>query len=109
MPFISPEQRKNHPGISNVRQEDLDSMLPQLTSPLSPPAFNPHEIILDSNEAIAGLESPAPNAGATASAAAAFNASLMNQKFSGKDFQDIVVILRIRSRLNLVKALMISF
>jgi len=29
-------------------------MLPQLTSPLSPPAFNPADIILGSNEAIAG-------------------------------------------------------
>ena len=36
-------------------------MLPQLTSPLSPPAFNPADIILGSNEAIAGLESPALN------------------------------------------------
>ena len=35
-------------------------MLHQLTSPLSPPAFNPHEILLGSNEAIAGLDSPAP-------------------------------------------------
>lgn len=30
-----------------------------LTSPFSPPAFNPSDIILGSNEAIAGLESPA--------------------------------------------------
>lgn len=29
-------------------------MLPQLTSPLSPPAFNPADVILGSNEAIAG-------------------------------------------------------
>lgn len=40
--------------------QDADAMLPQLTSPLSPPAFNPEEIILGSNEAIAGLDSPAP-------------------------------------------------
>ena len=40
---------------------DADAMLPQLTSPLSPPAFNPADIILGSNEAIAGLESPALN------------------------------------------------
>lgn len=39
--------------------QDADAMLPQLTSPLSPPAFNPEEIILGSNEAIAGLDSPA--------------------------------------------------
>ena len=38
---------------------DADQFLPQLTSPLSPPAFNPADIILGSNEAIAGLESPA--------------------------------------------------
>ncbi|TRY70427.1 hypothetical protein TCAL_09298 [Tigriopus californicus] len=35
-----------------------DDMAP-LTSPFSPPAFNPSDIILGSNEAIAGLESPA--------------------------------------------------
>ena len=44
-------------------------MLPQLTSPLSPPAFNPHDILLGSNEAIAGLDSPAP-ASVSVSAAA---------------------------------------
>ena len=38
---------------------DADNLLPTLTSPLSPPAFNPADIILGSNEAIAGLESPA--------------------------------------------------
>ena len=38
---------------------DTDNLLPTLTSPLSPPAFNPADIILGSNEAIAGLESPA--------------------------------------------------
>lgn len=38
---------------------DADNMLPPLTSPFSPPAFNPADIILGSNEAIAGLESPA--------------------------------------------------
>ena len=42
-----------------VSNETLQ-ILPQLTSPLSPPAFNPNEILLGSNEAIAGLESPAP-------------------------------------------------
>lgn len=45
---------------ANGQQEQL----PQLTSPLSPPAFNPADIILGSNEAIAGLESPAPVPGA---------------------------------------------
>ena len=43
-----------------------DSALPQLTSPLSPPAFNPAEVTLGSNEAIAGLESPAPVRGSAA-------------------------------------------
>ncbi len=40
-----------------------DSAVPQLTSPLSPPAFNPADVVLGSNEAIAGLDSPAPNRG----------------------------------------------
>merc|ERR1712080_610325 len=69
-PFMSPKEKTpeniddfsaftNHRrAISNL--QDADSMLPQLTSPLSPPAFNPHEILLGSNEAIAGLDSPAP-------------------------------------------------
>jgi hypothetical protein len=38
---------------------EAEHTLPQLTSPLSPPAFNPADIILGSNEAIAGLDSPA--------------------------------------------------
>jgi len=37
-----------------------EQALPQLTSPLSPPAFNPADVVLGSNEAIAGLDSPAP-------------------------------------------------
>ena len=48
-------------AVSNFQNTDaMSPMLPQLTSPLSPPAFNPHEILLGSNEAIAGLDSPAP-------------------------------------------------
>ena len=43
-----------------VSNETMEQILPQLTSPLSPPAFNPNEVLLGSNEAIAGLESPAP-------------------------------------------------
>ena len=47
-------------AISNLPNIDaMSPMLPQLTSPLSPPAFNPHDILLGSNEAIAGLDSPA--------------------------------------------------
>jgi len=38
---------------------EADSYLPPLASPFSPPAFNPYDIVLGSNEAIAGLESPA--------------------------------------------------
>ena len=38
---------------------EAEHALPQLTSPLSPPAFNPADVILGSNEAIAGLDSPA--------------------------------------------------
>ena len=37
--------------------------LQQLTSPLSPPAFDPSKVLLGSNEAIAGLESPHPTKG----------------------------------------------
>ena len=33
---------------------------PPLSSPFSPPAFNPYDVDLGSNEAIAGLDSPAP-------------------------------------------------
>ena len=39
---------------------EAETFLPPLTSPFSPPAFNPYDIVLGSNEAIAGLESPAP-------------------------------------------------
>lgn len=42
---------------------EADSFLPPLGSPFSPPAFNPYDVILGSNEAIAGLDSPAPNSG----------------------------------------------
>ena len=47
-------------GMNASFNNDPDANLPQLTSPLSPPAFNPHEINLEPNEAIAGLESPMP-------------------------------------------------
>ena len=39
---------------------EADTFLPPLTSPFSPPAFNPYDIVLGSNEAIAGLDSPSP-------------------------------------------------
>jgi len=42
---------------------EAESFLPPLGSPFSPPAFNPYDVILGSNEAIAGLDSPAPNSG----------------------------------------------
>ena len=54
------------PGLSARHRRAVSTMseaetfLPPLTSPFSPPAFNPYDIVLGSNEAIAGLESPAP-------------------------------------------------
>ena len=39
---------------------EAETSLPPLTSPFSPPAFNPYDVILGSNEAIAGLDSPVP-------------------------------------------------
>jgi len=42
---------------------EAETFLPPLGSPFSPPAFNPYDVILGSNEAIAGLDSPAPNSG----------------------------------------------
>ena len=57
---------QNDDGMNNTPGVTLDdsgnsNLEPshQLTSPLSPPAFNPADVILGSNEAIAGLESPA--------------------------------------------------
>ena len=45
-------------AVSTV--SEAEHCLPPLTSPFSPPAFNPYDIILGSNEAIAGLDSPVP-------------------------------------------------
>ena len=59
-------------------------MLPQLTSPLSPPAFNPHEILLGSNEAIAGLDSPAPIP--TSEATVSNKAATLSSKLSENAF-----------------------
>merc|ERR1719319_578867 len=39
---------------------DVDGFFPPLSSPFSPPAFNPYDVDLGSNEAIAGMDSPAP-------------------------------------------------
>merc|ERR1719500_1124874 len=46
--------------MGDMRNMEADGLLPPLTSPFSPPAFNPYDIVLGSNEAIAGLDSPAP-------------------------------------------------
>ena len=46
--------------MDDMRNMEADGLLPPLTSPFSPPAFNPYDIVLGSNEAIAGLDSPAP-------------------------------------------------
>ncbi len=58
---------------NNPQQAKLnvtDPGLPQLSSPLSPPAFNPADVVLGSNEAIAGLDSPAPTRGNSVAAVA---------------------------------------
>ena len=47
-------------AVSTV--SEAEQSLPPLTSPFSPPAFNPYDIVLGSNEAIAGLDSPFPAA-----------------------------------------------
>ena len=46
--------------MADMRNMEAEGVLPPLTSPFSPPAFNPYDIVLGSNEAIAGLDSPAP-------------------------------------------------
>ena len=54
-PVLDPRHRR---AVSTM--SEAETFLPPLTSPFSPPAFNPYDIVLGSNEAIAGLESPAP-------------------------------------------------
>ena len=39
--------------VSSVSEPDAFSLLP-LTSPFSPPAFNPYDVVLGPNETIAG-------------------------------------------------------
>ena len=56
-PESGPRHRR---AVSTV--SEAEHSLPPLTSPFSPPAFNPYDIILGSNEAIAGLDSPFPAA-----------------------------------------------
>lgn len=52
--------------MQQPHQDDATTpTLPVLTSPLSPPAFNPADVVLGSNEAIAGLDSPAPSRSTT--------------------------------------------
>lgn len=52
------DRNRHRRAVSTIAEADL--FLPPLTSPFSPPAFNPYDIVLGSNEAIAGLDSPAP-------------------------------------------------
>merc|ERR1712098_805921 len=52
---VDPRHRR---AVSTV--SEAEHFLPPLTSPFSPPAFNPYDVVLGSNEAIAGLDSPLP-------------------------------------------------
>jgi len=56
-----PSPQRHRRAISTM--SEAETFLPPLGSPFSPPAFNPYDVILGSNEAIAGLDSPAPNSG----------------------------------------------
>ena len=56
-PASGPDPRHRR-AVSTV--SEAETSLPPLTSPFSPPAFNPYDVILGSNEAIAGLDSPVP-------------------------------------------------
>ena len=53
-----PTERPHRRAVSTT--SEVDGFFPPLASPFSPPAFNPYDIILGSNEAIAGLDSPVP-------------------------------------------------
>ena len=57
----SPSPPRHRRAVSTM--SEADTFLPPLASPFSPPAFNPYDIVLGSNEAIAGLDSPAPYTG----------------------------------------------
>ena len=71
---LTPAQEARHRrAVSTV--SEAENFLPALTSPFSPPAFNPYDIVLGSNEAIAGLDSPAPG----------LNKSRRDQAFSWLD------------------------
>eukprot|EP00092_Neocalanus_flemingeri_P001373 GFUD01001465.1.p1 GENE.GFUD01001465.1~~GFUD01001465.1.p1 ORF type:complete len:847 (+),score=320.04 GFUD01001465.1:275-2542(+) len=59
----SPSTPRHRRAVSTM--SEAESFLPPLASPFSPPAFNPYDIVLGSNEAIAGLDSPAPHSGET--------------------------------------------
>lgn len=52
------ESTRHRRAVSAANSEP--EFLPPLTSPFSPPAFNPYDLVLGSNEAIAGLDSPSP-------------------------------------------------
>ena len=57
-PIRTAEDKRHRRAVSTI--SEAEAFLPPLTSPFSPPAFNPYDIVLGSNEAIAGLDSPAP-------------------------------------------------
>lgn len=59
-PSASTANNSHKRAMSLSTTSEADLFLPPLTSPFSPPAFNPYELDLGSNEAIAGLDSPSP-------------------------------------------------
>ena len=60
---VGGQESRHRRAVSTV--SEAESWLPPLTSPFTPPAFNPYDIVLGSNEAIAGLDSPLPNTNKT--------------------------------------------
>merc|ERR1712107_641263 len=52
-PAIS-RHRRAVSTMDDMRNMEADGLLPPLTSPFSPPAFNPYDIVLGSNEAVGG-------------------------------------------------------
>ena len=59
-PASTSRHRRAASTMEEMKTMEVEGILPPLTSPFSPPAFNPYDIVLGSNEAIAGLDSPAP-------------------------------------------------
>ena len=61
--YLSTPDNNRHKRAMSTTSE-AETFLPPLSSPFSPPAFNPYDVDLGSNEAIAGLDSPSPYVGA---------------------------------------------